>query len=712
MADPLSGVAAMLGAPSLAPARLDADDEVRARITRLSKRFLYAWAHPLWDRWRTEAKEDLEFVAGTGQWEKGVAQKLRREERTVLTINEVRPVVEVLSGYERGSRLEIRAVPEGPEDAEDVTILNHLMKRAMDDQDGLFTMSDGFKEGVTCGLAVFYLGVDYTEDPIHGKAILLKARPGEVLWDPDAQKYDLDDAREIFWQKMVPTDVLKAAFPEHAETIDDALEPLGATLDQGTGGALPMRDPRDGYSRFAEHLDGAGIPFYDPIRDEIRVLEVWYRDWQTVHLLVDGTRNTVEKIPEGDAVTLKAARKMAKLDPKVRVVTRQQKIWQMTTILPSLGIELEAGHPFENDLGAHPFAPFVAYREGDEILGIVRNLKDPQREVNKRRSAIADNVSRHGSIRWFATRASLENPEALESGQGAGYVYWVRNMQQVPKEIPPPPLPKWVWEMNAVAKNEIREISGVNADLLGQHEGDPSGIAMARRQQQGQVIATSLFDNYRRTRRIIGRRLAKRVQQIYTGEMTIRLDPGAAGSDFVTINQREVDTETGQETVRRNVPNLKYDVVISDAPATPTARAQALMLLMDFVSKMPALGPILADVMVGMAEIPDRELVVSRVRTWMQAQGMAVNTVPGPAGSEAMPTPPMLQAAPPGAPQGGQDVPHPQGMPQAPMKVAPMPAPSGPMNQAQTGPSSVRPNRPASVGAPPGLTAGGYGGGR
>jgi hypothetical protein len=607
-----------LGYPDWAAASPDQPAAAQARVDRLRQRFVEYWTHPLWQRWRRQAGEDYLFVIGE-QWDPDVRRKLEAQERTVLTINEIRPVVEVLTGYERSARLEAKPIPEGREDLENVTLLGRLMKREMDNQDGEWILSEGFKDGVVTGLGTWRVGINYDSDPIHGEVELRKIRLGEWLADPYSERYDWSDAREQFWHRMVPVDDVVAAWPDHETDIRRAVETYAVAAGKVREQIVEGVDPLDNYRR-RDILDA--ISFYDETAHEVRIVEAWFREWETVHLLVDLREDRVEEIPD-DPVTLEAARAWAQRDEDVRVIRRQRRVVKMSVILPALGIELEHGNPFENDTQDYPFVPFVCYRELDEILGIVRNLKDPQREVNKRRSAMADNIARFGAIRWFAHRGTLENESGLESGQGAGHVYWLRSREApVPQQVTPPQMPPWVWQMQAVAKQEIKEISGVNADLMGQRDADASGIAIARRQQQGQIIATAIFDNYKRSRRQIARRFAKRVQQVYTAERTVRLDTGAADTDFVTLNQRQVDAESGAITTSNRIPDVKIDVMIADSPSTPTARMQATQTLMDLIQRAPALAPVLVDFVVELSDIPERERVLARIRTLMQRQGL------------------------------------------------------------------------------------------
>lgn len=622
-------------APNAPPPITGTETDSSKRIRQLTERFRYAWGHPKWTQWRKEAQEDEEFTAGVNQWDKADLQLMREKGRAALTINQIRPVVSVVIGYERQTRMDLKALPQGPEDLQDVTLLSQIMKKVMDDQDGGSVLSEGFKVGITGGLGCWYIGVDYTEDPVHGTITIEQLPRGEYVWDPDSRKYDLSDARDFFWYKTVSADILKAQYPDHADAIDKAITVLTSSEARAAGLdiaiEIPAHNPADPYR---ESLDPSLITF-DPTRQEVLVLEAWYRSWETVRLLVNQQTNSVDEIPE-DGVAVARALVQADTTESLKLITRSRRTVQQSVILPALQIELDHGQPFENDLADYPFVKFCAYEEAGEVFGLVRNLKDPQREVNKRRSAMVDNASQYGALHWTAERGSVENPEFFDGGAGAGNVLWTRSGKTAPVPHAPPNMPEWIWRLEQEAKADIRETSGVNAPLQGQAAAGDSGIKVARLQAQGQIITSELFDNYRRSRRLIGKRLAKRVQQTFTGEMTVRLQSDAGGTQFVTLNQKEVDAE-GHQHVVRDIPNLTYDVTISDSPSTPTARAAAAELLLDLIGKFPNLAPALADILVEMTDIPNREQVLERVREVMARAGFGPQAQQVP-GQPAMPT--------------------------------------------------------------------------
>src|SRR3990167_9272606 len=190
-------------------------------------------------------------------------------------------------------------------------------------------------------------------------------------------------------------------------------------------------------------------------------------------------------------------------------------------------------------------------------------------------------------------------------------------------------------------KLAMREITGINTDLLGGKSDDTSGIAIARRQAQGQIISTVFFDRFKWTRMLIYKRLARRVQQILTTEKILRLiHPDTRDHATVSLNPaeaREMDpdryqqwleqkrNEAGRPYILRNVEALDYDVTLSESPTTPSARATALLALLEIVGKMPAILPAVVDEILNLAEIPEKPKILRRVRAIMAQQGIDVD---------------------------------------------------------------------------------------
>ena len=642
--------------------------------------FSEAWQSKLWRRYREQAEEDRGFyVGGEGQWavgdDKADLQRIKDLKRAAVTYNHCQSVVNVLTGTERQNRQEIKAAPQGGEDVEDARILTWLLKFVQDQTETPFKVSDGFDDGIIEGLHCFKVGIDFSEDPARGEIVLDGLRPGfDVIWDPFWRDYGLRDARYVLEFKQVRQDDLIRDYPDKADLIRGATGDLGGVLPGGQSQSV-AGDDYGGVRDPIRDLELSRL-FYDRDSRRLLVVEAWWMERERVWLVID---DETKHIQETDSEA--AARAFAAADrERYRVVGRYRRRAKTATVLPALFETLEEGDTaYGNDAQHYPYVPYLAYRKGDEVYGIIRNLKDPQRVGNKRESAAIDLLIRLANMRPTYEEGSLVNPNDLDDQHSTKPVVYraghPRPGWYVPEGIGE--LIRMLTAMSDRGKQAVREVSGVETAMLGIREADESGIAIARRMGQSQLTVTSLFDNLKRTKRLLGHRLARRIQQHFSFEETLRLtnEQGQplevvvnavelAGLDRDEIRRRRKEQAAapdGRPHVLKDLSALKYDIVISDAPESPTARAAALLTMLEIIRAVPALAPALIDVLVEFMDLPEHQKIVERVR----------RLVPPELTGEPAPQPAVEIG---GMPGGGALPPGGQMSPGAVPGVAPLPA--------------------------------------
>src|SRR5690606_19641494 len=67
-------------------------------------------------KWRKEAKEDFDFVAGPGQWTPDERAMLESSERVPITFNRTLGFIKAVAGTEINGRHEVRYIPRTQED--------------------------------------------------------------------------------------------------------------------------------------------------------------------------------------------------------------------------------------------------------------------------------------------------------------------------------------------------------------------------------------------------------------------------------------------------------------------------------------------------------------------------------------------------------------------------------------------------------------------
>lgn len=625
--------------------------------------YLQAVTHQLWRDWHPAAAEDLTFyVGGKGQWGlRGTYDdydKLVAENRAVISINHIAGPVDLVSGYERGARTDLKATPQGGDDVESARVMTWFLKFAQDQTNAGDELSDLFEMGNITGMHAIEVGVDYTgEKPENGEIVLTQLEPWkELLWDPYWKKYDFSDARYMLKFKWAFVTDLVADYPEWEGELREASRQLSGIFSEGRTSARRGDNYGSVRSHPVEDL-GEERHFYDPDDARMLVVEGYYRVYYTTYSTFD-TRTGDVHVCADHAEAL--ARREA--DPtKIKIHRQESRKIRMGTVVPAAWLTIEEDkNPYPNDDANYPFVAYIAKRKGNAIYGMVRNLKDPQRVENKRWSQVVDTIAKWAILRPMYATGSLANPQTLSNA-----------FSDAPIEYhPDKPKPEWwhapvaeltsVLETLALAmKINMREISGVGASPIGlSREEEQSGIAIERLARQQQVVATVYFDAFRKTRRLFGQRLARRIQQVYTTEDTIRLtndlgapvevliNPGAAEamSDEEFHQWAQAQEAAGKPRILRDVKSLKYEVIISEAPATPSARTATFLSLLELAQAVPVIVPALIVKLIEYADIPDRAEIIELVRR------LVPEVAPG--GSPQPPNPAAAPERPGGTPAG------------------------------------------------------------
>jgi hypothetical protein len=695
--------------------------------------FAEAWGHPMWDKYRREAEEDMGFyIGGDGQWSMNGSledlARIKKDRRAHVSINHVQSVVDVLTGFERQNRYDLKAAPMGDEDVDQANLFSMLMKHEQDKLDAASVLSECFENGTIQGASCVFVGVDYSYDPLFGDILIELLMPGvDVLWDPMVKKLDFSDGRYIFRWRYAALEDMCASYPEHAALLRAEVEALDTrrtdTTMSGPPEVLQQFDRKDGYGGVLSHpLEAHGLDtmFYSGTEQKLMVVECWYRDYEDVAVVADkesGKIWEIEKKEDGPD-PWRVAKETAAEDPdRLTAIRRKRRKIRMALCVPATYRVLEEDDtPYDNDSQHYPFAAYIAKKKQDTMYGVVRNLKDPQRIENHRESQALDMLARFGNLRRIATENTFVNPKELDD-QWSSKTLWIKSGAQPPGWDVPPlgELLKALFTTGDRGKMSVREVSGINTDLLGVKGDDSSGIAIARRQAQGQTISTVFFDNYRQMKRNFGRRLAKRIQQVYSYEKTVRLtSPTGEGDIVLKVNPAEnkrrdpegrlqeagslgmreqegANVGLSKPKVLRDVSSLDYDILIAETPATPSMRSMALLALLEIIGKVPGIAPALMDIIVDLSDIPDRDRVKQRVMAMMKAQGLippepgemppgAPGAPPGPGGAPSGTPPPEgggggALGPPPGAPAAG---PLPMAGPGGGPSGAPPPMPVNP----------------------------------
>lgn len=540
--------------------------------------------------WRRRAREDFEFYLGE-QWDETSKHKLQEDGRPVLTINKIKPVVKLLSGYERQSRMDIKCLPMEGSDGRVADVLTALIKFIMGNNNGEYEQSFQFQDGLVCGKGFSYVNMDFSEDFLNGEIRVKSVRPFNVFVDPLSVEYDLSDAAYVMRVLRIRRNGLKRLYPEMAETIDRVVPKERPEL------LYPQREAGNEY----DPVDGSS---YHPGGEQALVVkECWYRTHREQNLL--GDRESGEIYPTSIPET--QIKQLLESSGRFFMVKRILTGINLAVVCGDLLLE-DKDSPFS--FSAYPVMPFYAEYTPSapscelRFQGLVHALKDPQREINKRRAQLLHIINTAANSGWIMEHGALRDKRILERfGSKPGVVIEVEPGRRL-ERITPAPTPRGYIDLEAISTENIKEISAINADLLGHYEKTTPGIAIQLRQRQGIIAVQEIFDNFRYTKRLLGKFLIRAIQDYYTPEKVLRIIGPQMGLRD-SLDQQEVMVSL------QNADLSKYDIAVDEAVNAPTHRTANFQTLLELVR----MGlPIPPELIIEASDLPNKKEIISRLK--------------------------------------------------------------------------------------------------
>jgi hypothetical protein len=526
------------------------------------------------------------------QWAYDHAADLKKRGQSPVVYNEIKPTIDWLIGTERRARVDfiVIAEQEGEEAEEDARLKTKLMKYL--DQcnrssfERSFAAEDAFKAGI--GWLEVGLRGDKSGPPIYVGAESWR----NMLYDSQATKRDLSDARYVFRIKVVDLDVAIAMIPDKKKELEECAQ-VGDDADilrDWMGSGLIT-----GLDAFAKmKTDELDFMTPNPVdlfntRKRVLLLECWSRE----------PFHNKEPGPFGIA------------DPVS---------WKMMcSIMTEKHTLIESWSPFKHDL--FPFIPVWAYRDKRTGLpyGPIKQLMGPQDGLNQRKSrSLYEASSNQLKIEKGALdeevmdltelRAELDDPNGIAvfaDGALSGGKVQERTDQN-----------KANFHLQLAQQDimAIRQMSGVTGENRGLDTNSISGKAVLAKQDQGSLLTMELFDNLLFARQIEGELVLSLSEQFITAPMTVITSTDSSKFDYQGINQPQPDG-----TYLNDITTRKSKFVVGEQAWKQSYAESAFENLMLVMSQLASAAPQvvinLLDVIFEMhPNLPKKESILKRIR--------------------------------------------------------------------------------------------------
>lgn len=543
---------------------------------------------------REEAFDDLLFRAGD-QWPEGVPEQREADGRPCVTVNRIPQFIRQVTGDIRINKPSIKVRPaDDKSDKDQAKVLEGLTRQIESESDAEFAYICGAEAATTCGMGHWRVDTEFADDRSFDQDIRINAIPNPfaVVWDKNAQKPNREDAMHVFVVEELGLDEFKERYPE-ANTSDFESDQINENVVGDWGNKKTVR--------VAEYWKKI------PVKRELaRVI-----DGQSFRVV------DITDMPEPDraALLIDRTRVIDSFDIEMRIIS---------------GVEvLEGPDPW---LGR--FFPIVSVwgeevNAGEKVIrhGMVRFAKDPQRIYNYDRTTAVETIGLAPKAPYVGTVKMFEgNEKQWNESNTKNFPYLAVNSDAtvpggLPVRSPPAAVPVALIQDGQIAAEDMNNVTGVHPPNLGAKSNETSGIAIQRRQIEGDVGTFVYIDNLARGIKHTGRILIDLIPKIYDGERIVRILGEDDVEEFVAVNKATI--ENGETIIKNDLSAGKYDVKVVTGPSFSTKRAEASESMMQFVQAVPQAAELAADLIAKAQDWPGGEEIAERFRKVAVAKGIA-----------------------------------------------------------------------------------------
>lgn len=545
------------------------------------KRLEAAWEYDRENR--EEALKDLRFLA-LDQWPEDVRQQREKAGRPCLTLDHLNQYKNQVVNDIRQAKIAMKAVAvDNKTDPALADLITELMRDVQHQSHAPHVYAKAADGAVSCGIGHFRFETDYKENAVTEQELLVKhiPYPLAVYWDPASVEPDRSDAMWCFVVEFIPTLTFEDRYPK-AKKVDV--------------------DTQQDYN-------GDGLIWGN--RDGVLVAEYWCKKPVTETLKSDDLDEAGEPLHSREATTYKVEQSLI------------------------TGAEVLDG-PNEW-AGKHiPVIPII----GSEVhletktvrMGLIRPARDPQQLYNYWRSAAAELIALAPKAKWLATAKQIasrlkEWANAHISPQAYLQYDSDPSASGPPQLVPPPQPPEAMWREAALVVDDMKSAVGIYDAALGAKSNETSGVAIARRQQEGDVSTYHFADNLSRSLEHAGKVMLDLIPHIYDTQRIVRLMGEDEEYRYEPVNMPAMN-DMGMPIMINDLSQGRYDVRVSIGPSYTTQRLEAADQMLEYFKIDPQAITVSRDIFVKNMEWPGADELAERFKRTIPPQYLGPDEQP------------------------------------------------------------------------------------
>lgn len=520
-----------------------------------------------------EILNDKRFYQGEGQWYKEDKDSRRSKEEPYLTINSTKRYVKRVTNDARKNKPQIKIIPAGyGADKETAKVCDGLIRRIRNNSRAKAAYNTAQHSATAYGLGYFRIDVEYISDFSMDQDLFINRIRNEqqVTWYLDEiQEFDFSDAENCWIEHSYPVHIFEKKFPGVAPISFQSDKPSKSPIEKvtiqehfevihkpqklyimGIEGDPTIQHPvfqsdLDGFMKKAER-SGAGTPFILDERDsEKRYIKKEY-------LNGEGSFNSIKTV------------------------------FRWIPIVTVIGEEYDIDGELQFD-------------------GMVRSLKDPNRQLNFWRTAAVINVALAGKPKHIGPLGFMGDRDAEWKASNRSDDAVLEYDVQYDKEGRPLPPPQFVQfndipaaslSLAAQADEDFKRVTGIQDPALGVPMSGQSGYAENQMRQESDTANYDYVDNMSIALTHAGRIMVDALPKIHNmdNEPVTILEESGEERD-VTINRTTKDKDTNSFLRLGG----EYSVVVTVGPGYATRRQESQASMREFITRNPEMGRFIMD---------------------------------------------------------------------------------------------------------------------
>lgn len=550
------------------------DPKATPDVQLIDAKKLLKLAEGHWSDAYDEMRESVRFrhnTDSTGQWAAADVNILKQQGRPVLTMNIVAHKIESVVGMHEENRKCFTAQAVGDEDRATADLVNAVLASIGSETSQSEIERESFERQMTIGECDIALSTSRdSENPSWLAIKLSPILPTDIAWDPAAERRDASDARYFFWSRWMTKQEFIAEYPEKTDEVNQLFS------EEGNGMGLPGADSdvQDG-NDYQHRREGRLGDFIDRKRGELRVVHMECR--YPARVKKAQTEIGVQVVDDATAEMFGMT--------GVPVF----EVWEDTYYW------LEFANEFVlfSGVSPEPFKGFTVkraqcYRDDDTgyPYGIVRNLRDPQRNVNKATTMGIEHIVNQSKPGWIAEQGAIPDVKKFDDANATGQTTIVASGALAGGAIQARTVPIY---SDAAAKHLdfsmglLDKISGIYMDAESPVRGQEAATTVLLRDRKALRSMVQPMRNFERMQQELAWAILEIVATTMPTDQILSL-AGDSNRWQVDPAGQIIDTERQVPVNIRTLRQLKLDLEPESVDASEMKSVHELSLLMQLVT--------------------------------------------------------------------------------------------------------------------------------